>query len=244
MSMIRGGYNLYGRSIGILMLQTRFPRVPGDMGNATSFSFPVVHRVVEAATPDRVVTSGAPALLSPFIQAARDLERDGVLAITTNCGFLAMFQHELASAVTVPVFTSSLLLVPVLRASLSPSQQIGILTVEAKSLTERHFRGAGWSREALPVVVEGMDGRYFNQRLIGNALEFDAQQMENDLVDKACEMVDRNPGIGALLLECINMAPYAHAIQLAIKRPVWDIMILLNAVHESLHRRPYAGYLR
>src|SRR5213595_2501597 len=97
---VGGGFNQYGFTVGILMLQTRFPRIPGDMGNATSFPFPVVHQVVEAATPDRVVTSGEPALLGPFIQAARDLERDGVLAITTNCGFLAMFQRELASAVT------------------------------------------------------------------------------------------------------------------------------------------------
>ncbi len=244
MGTVRGGYNLYGRSIGILMLQTRFPRIPGDMGNATSFPFPVVHRVVETATPPRVVTAGDPSLLEPFIEAARELERVGVLAITTNCGFLAMFQPQLAAAVSVPVFTSSLLLVPMLRRMLPPSRQIGILTVEAGSLTERHFRGAGWSREEIPVVVEGLDGRYFNERLVGDREEFEVERMERDLVDAACSLVGRHPEIGALVLECINMAPYAHAMQRAVDRPVWDIMVLLNAVQESLHRQPYRGYLR
>lgn len=244
MGIVHGGYNVYGRSIGILMLQTRFPRIPGDLGNATTFPFPVVHRVVPRATPERVVTAGDAALLEPFIEAARELEREGVLAITTNCGFLAMFQRELAAAVQVPVFTSSLLLVPLLRRMLPPEQKIGILTVEADSLTERHFRGAGWSLEEIPVVIAGMDGRYFNERLIGDQPEFDVELMERDLVDAARAMVQREPSIGALVLECINMVPYAHAIQRAIERPVWDIMVLLNAVYESLHRRPYTGYLR
>jgi len=244
MTLAHGGYNLYGRSIGILMLQTRFPRIPGDLGNATSFPFPVVHRVVESATPARVVTGGDANLLQPFIRAARELEQEGVLALTTNCGFLAMFQSELAAAVRVPVFTSSLLLVPMLRRMLSPTREIGILTVEAASLTDRHFRGAGWSREEIPVIIEGMDGRYFNQRLIGDQADFEIEQMEADLVDVACGMVERHPELGALVLECINMVPYAHAIQQAIGRPVWDIMVLLNAVQDSLHRRPYPGYMR
>ena len=244
MSIVRGGYNLYGRSIGILMLQTRFPRIPGDLGNATTFPFPVVHRVVQAASPQRVVTEGDSALLEPFVEAARELEREGVRAITTNCGFLAMFQPQLAQAVSVPVFTSSLMLVPLLRRMLPPEQEIGILSVEADSLTERHFQGAGWSRDEIPVVLAGMDGRYFNQRLIGDQPDFDPSEMERDVVDAACTLIGRHPRIGALVLECINMAPYAHAVQAAIERPVWDIMVLLNAVYESLHRQPYRGYMR
>src|SRR5262249_14345309 len=105
MTIVRGGHNLYGRSIGILMLQTRFPRIPGDMGNATSLPFQVSYRVVEGASPERVVTAGDEELLTPFINAARELEREGALAIATNCGFLAMFQRQLAAAVNIPVFT-------------------------------------------------------------------------------------------------------------------------------------------
>src|SRR5213079_1132189 len=99
---VGGGFNQYGFTVGILMLDTRFPRIPGDMGNATTFPFPVrYHRV-----------RGAKGLLPAFVDGARQLEREGVGAVTTNCGFLVKFQRELAAAVTVPVFTSSLLLVP------------------------------------------------------------------------------------------------------------------------------------
>src|SRR5690242_5868536 len=108
MSPVEGGRPLYGFSVGILMLEAQFPRIPGDLGNATTFPYPVLYHVVRGASPQRVVLEGDSTLLEPFMEGARALERGGVRAITTNCGFLAMFQRELAAAVRVPVFTSSL----------------------------------------------------------------------------------------------------------------------------------------
>ena len=109
---MRGGQNIYGFTVGVLMLDTRFPRIPGDMGNASTFPFPVRYHRVDGAAPDLVVRRGAEGLLDAFVDAARYLEREGVGAITTNCGFLVKFQRQMAAAVRVPVFTSSLLLVP------------------------------------------------------------------------------------------------------------------------------------
>ena len=117
---VRGGFNQYGFTVGILMLDTRFPRIPGDMGNATTFPFPVRYHRVTGANPDLVVRRGAEGLLPNFIEGARALEREGVGAITTNCGFLIKYQRELAAAVSVPVFTSSLLLVPLVHRMLAP----------------------------------------------------------------------------------------------------------------------------
>src|SRR5918996_5952955 len=85
---VRGGFNQYGFTVGILMLDTRFPRIPGDMGNALSFEFPVRYQRVSGADPDLVVRRGAAGLLPAFIEGARAPEREGVGAITTNCGFL------------------------------------------------------------------------------------------------------------------------------------------------------------
>src|SRR5437762_6445737 len=115
---VGGGFNQYGFTVGILMLDTRFPRIPGDMGNATTFPFPVRYHRVQGANPDLVVRRGAEGLLPAFVDGARQLEREGVGAVTTNCGFLVKFQRELAAAVTVPVFTSSLLLVPLVHQML------------------------------------------------------------------------------------------------------------------------------
>jgi hypothetical protein len=114
----RGGFNQYGFTVGILMLDTRFPRIPGDMGNAVTFPLSVRYHRVPGAAPDLVVRRGAASLLPAFLDGARALEREGVGAITTNCGFLAKFQREMAAAVAVPVFTSSLLLVPLVHRML------------------------------------------------------------------------------------------------------------------------------
>src|SRR2546428_338523 len=116
----RGGFNQYGFTVGILMLDTRFPRIPGDMGNARTFPFPVRYQRVTGADPDLVVRRGAEGLLPAFVEGAQALEREGVGAITTNCGFLIKYQAQLARAVRVPVFTSSLLLVPLVHRMLPP----------------------------------------------------------------------------------------------------------------------------
>src|ERR687892_1657053 len=122
---VRGGFNQYGFTVGILMLDTRFPRIPGDMGNAATFPFPVRYQRVAGADPDLVVRRGAEGLLPSFVEGAQALAREGVGAITTNCGFLVKYQRELAAVVPVPVFTSSLLLVPLVHSMLPPGGPAG-----------------------------------------------------------------------------------------------------------------------
>src|SRR5437870_10176871 len=122
---VRGGFNQYGFTVGILILDTRFPRIPGDVGNAATFPFPVRYHRVSGADPDLVVRRGAEGLLPAFVQGARALEGEGVGAITTSCGFLAKYQQELAAAVRVPVFTSSLLMVPLVHRLLPAGRRVG-----------------------------------------------------------------------------------------------------------------------
>src|SRR5436190_14772187 len=165
------------------MLEARFPRIPGDLGNATTFPYPVLYHVVRGASPERVVLESDPTLLEPFVEGARELERGGVRAITTNCGFLAMFQRELAAAVSVPVFTSSLLLVPLVSRMLGPDRRVGILTVYGPALGERHWCGLGWSPETLPVAILGLESYpTFTGALIGNRVTFSTDEMEADML--------------------------------------------------------------
>src|ERR1700734_1476117 len=142
-SIATGGKAIYGAPLGILMLEARFPRIPGDMGNALTWPFPVLYRVVAGASPERVVLGGAAGLLDDFLAAAEELVRHGAEAITTNCGFLALFQREIAAHVRVPVATSSLLQVPWVQATLPPGKRVGVITVSAGSLTPRHLAAAG-----------------------------------------------------------------------------------------------------
>lgn len=242
MEKIKGGKNLYGHSIGILILETRFPRIPGDMGNAMTWDFPVLYRTVKAATPDRAVRKGAQGLLEPFLREARALEKAGVRAITTNCGFLALFQDKMAASVQVPVFTSSLMQVPLVSRMLKPSQKVGILTIDSTSLTRRHLKAVG--ADQVPHVVQGTEkGREFSRVILGDELEMDIRQAREDLVQAALEMKKRHPEVGAMVLECTNMPPFAAAIQRAVKLPVFDIYTLVLMVHHAVIRRDFQSPL-
>src|SRR3989442_2920598 len=153
---VRGGFNQYGFTVGILMLDTRFPRIPGDMGNAQTFPFPVRYQRVTGADPDLVVRRGAEGLLPAFVEGAQALEREGVGAITTNCGFLIKYQTQLARAVRVPGFTSSLLLLPLVHRMLPPGGRVGVMTVNAGTLTPDHLTSAGIGAE-LPLAAGGTE---------------------------------------------------------------------------------------
>jgi Asp/Glu/hydantoin racemase len=230
---VHGGTNLYGFSVGILMLDTRFPRIPGDMGNASTFDFPVRYHRVIGASPDRVVRQGQRQLLPAFVEGARFLEREGVQAITTNCGFLAKFQPELAAAVTVPVFTSSLMLVPLVQRMLPPGRAVGVLTVNASSLHAEHLAGAGIAPD-LPLVVAGLETeKEFSRVLLDDLLTLDVEIAREEHLTVARRMLAEHPEIGAIVLECTNMPPYRADIQAATGLPVFDITTLVRMVHEA-----------
>jgi Asp/Glu/hydantoin racemase len=231
---VRGGSNQYGFTVGILMLDTRFPRIPGDMGNASTFPFPVRYHRVAGAGPDLVVRRGAAGLLPAFVDGARQLEREGVGAITTNCGFLATFQRELAAAVRVPVFTSSLLLVPLVHRMLPPGRRVGIMTVDAGSLTAQHLVGAGIAPDT-PLAIAGMETeKEFTRVLLGDELELDVEAARAEHVRVARRLVADHPDLGAIVLECTNMPPYTADVQRATRLPVFDITSLVRMAHAAL----------
>ena len=231
---VRGGFNQFGFTVGILMLDTQFPRIPGDMGNATTFPFPVRYHRVTGASPDLVVRRGAEGLLPNFIEGARALEREGVGAITTNCGFLAKYQREMAAAVAVPVFTSSLLLVPLVYRMLAPGRRVGLMTVNAASLSPEHLAGAGIGPD-VPLAVAGMEGeKEFTRVMLGDELEMDVDLAREEHVRVARRLMAEHPDIGAIVLECTNMPPYAADIQRETGRPVFDITTLVRMAHDAL----------
>lgn len=237
---VRGGFNQYGFTVGILMLDTRFPRIHGDMGNATTFPFPVRYHRVTGADPDLVVRRGAEGLLPAFVEGAQALEREGVGAITTNCGFLIKYQAQLARAVRVPVFTSSLLLVPLVHRTLPPGQRIGIMTVNAGTLTPEHLTGAGIGAD-VPLAVVGMETeKEFTRALLDNELELDVDLAREEHVRVARRLVADHPDIGAIVLECTNMPPYSAALQQELGLPVYDIYTMISWFHGGLRPRVFA----
>jgi Asp/Glu/hydantoin racemase len=207
------------------MLETRFPRPPGDIGNPKTFAFPVRYRTVRGASPRRVVVERDRALLAPFIDAARALEADGVAAVTTSCGFLALFQREMAAALTVPVWTSSLLVVADVEAR--AGRRVGVVTADAASLTAEHFAAVGASAET-PIEGLAVDSR-FRRTLLEDRAELDLDEAEQATVAAARRLVARRPDVTEIVLECTNMPPYADAVRAATGRPVHDITTWVRA---------------
>jgi len=229
----KGGFNIYGQSIGILMLETLFPRILGDIGNALTFDFPVRYKIVKRASPEKVVVEGAKELLPLFIEGARELEAEGVGAITTSCGFLAIFQRDLADAVSVPIFTSSLLQVPLVSRMLKRDQKVGILTVFSEHLSREHLEAVGAGD--IPVVIMGTErGVEFTRVFVKNELYLDVDKARADVVGAAETLISDHPEVGAIVLECTNMPPYSKAIQEAVGLPVFDIVTLTKWVHRAL----------
>jgi Asp/Glu/hydantoin racemase len=237
-TIAKGGKALYGAPLGILMLKARFPRIPGDMGNATTWPFPVLYRIVEGATPESVVLKGAAGLLPNFLEAAAELVQHGAEAITTNCGFLSLFQRELAAHVKVPVATSSLLQVPWVQATLPPGKRVGVVTVSGSSLTPKHLEAAGVPPDT-PFIGTEKGQEFFRVLILGEKDDMDVAKAEQDILDAGQSLVAAHPDIGAIVLECTNMPPYAHALQAALGMPVYDIYSMISWFHAGIRPRRF-----
>jgi hypothetical protein len=226
---------LPGAFLGVVMLDTRFPRPPGDVGHPATFACPVRYRVVPGAAPAEVVTTAARlrsgGLVPAFVLAMQALEAEGAAALTTSCGFLVLLQRELQAAVDVPVVTSSLLLLPAL---LEREPQVGVLTVSSERLASEHLLAAGVPRARLgDVVVEGVDpGGEFAGAILGNRESMDFVRARADVVEAARSLGRRTPGLRSVVLECTNLPPYAGAIAEATG---WRLFDLRDALAARLH---------
>lgn len=232
-----GGKTVYGASVGILMLETRFPRIPGDIGNALTWPFPVQYKIVRGASPNLVVRHRAEGLLDPFLEAARDLVDLGVDGITTNCGFLSLFQNELAGAVNVPIATSSLMQIPLVERLLPPGKRAGILTISAQTLSEDHLAAAGVPLDTPVVGTES--GQEFSRAILEDEFELDLDLSRSDLLHAGEELVNNHDNIGAIVLECTNMVPYARLLQQRFNMPVYSIYSFVTWFQSGLTPRSF-----
>ncbi|EIG61324.1 aspartate/glutamate racemase family protein [Bradyrhizobium sp. WSM1253] len=249
--LLNGGHNLYGHRIGILMIEGRFPRPAGAIGNASSFPFPVMHHVVKGCSGNRTVRHLAALdpesdefrkAIAPWVNGARYLEDQGCQAITTSCGFAILFQKYLLEAVNIPVFSSSLMLVPFVASTLRKGRRVGVITADARSLSARHLLAAAIDPARIHVV--GMDDcPEFAATAWEDKTTLDFGRVSNEVVTVAKRLVHEAADTGALLLECSLLPPYAAAVQAEIGLPVFDFTHLVSLVHHACARTPFSGLL-
>lgn len=233
----RSGSTLHGIPVGILMLDTQFQRLPGDIGNALTWDFPVLYKVVTGATQDRVFTEGLDGLLAPFVDGCTELAALGVSGIITSCGYLAPLQSDISDRSPVPVVTSALMQIPMVQALIGTLRRVGVITIDAASLTDDHLPDRMTLND---VRVSGMpDDGIIRRDLRNNRQAVDAAAQEAELCRVGLALQSANPDLGAIVVECTNLAPHSKALSRATGLPVFDIVTLVNWFHASLRPRSW-----
>lgn len=229
----------YGHAIGVLTLDEVAPFIPGSVGNASTFGYPVLFRCVHGLKFDHVFARD-PACLPLLVAAARGLEAEGVKAITSNCGFMAHFQQAVANAVSVPVLLSSLMQLPLISASLGRERAIGIIAADQEGVTRELLTCVGLASDR-PIRVHGMkDKPAFRHFLVDMRGSVDEDRVRAEAVQAAVELATAGD-LGAILLECSELPPYAAAIQQATGLPTYDFITLIDYFHAVVSRSAYRG---
>ena len=229
----------YGRPIGIVTLDEFIPCPPGTPGNPTTFSHPVIYEVVKDADIGSLIGLNTPDSEAQFLAAGRALVEKGVTAVAGNCGLMIVHQAALAKALPVPVLMSSLLQLPLIAAMLGPRARVGVIASNSKSLKPEHILMATGGAE-IPVALAAMDGQPHFRAAMGSG-ELDIDKAEAEVVSVAQALVAANPDVGAILFECVDLPPYAHAVQEATGLPVYDITTLIGHAIAAVARRPFTG---
>jgi hypothetical protein len=238
----RPGCNSYGHALGLLVLDIDCPYVPGDVGNASTFSYPVLYGSAHGVDVQRILFEPDPNDQNAVIEAAKDLARRGVGGISSNCGFMIRYQAATAAALDIPVFLSSLLQLPMILASVGHGRSVGVIAAHSDPLTAELLSLAGVGPDD-PVAVAGMEDQpEFRRSMLDLDGGLDAAKMEEEIVTVAKGLQQRTPNMGAILLECAVLPPYAHAVQRATGLPVFDFVTMINYFHNANHRQAFQGY--
>lgn len=215
---------------GLIQLES----IVGNSTNVDSYPFPVRLCRIEGANMETVLENPNPKVLKRMIEKSRELVAEGIQAITTSCGFNIIFQRELSKAVDILVFTSSLLQVPFVRSLLSPEKEIAIITAKKKALKREHFEAAGIT-PSMKVIVFGMEEfPEWNKISLKPDEPIDLEIIRKEVIERAITAKESHPSIGAFILECTDLPPFAQTIRERTDLPVFDFMSMMDMIARAL----------
>jgi Asp/Glu/hydantoin racemase len=233
MTILRGGFPVYGIPVGIIMLECAFARPVGDIGNALTFPYPVQYEVLEGIASEDLIRHETQPAVTALVAAGKRLERKGVKGILTSCGLLIKYQRLLAEALSVPVATSSLLLIPFLDALLPPNQKIGVITADSQILSPEVVTQAGSIRGDRIIIKGAQNCDAFNKAIMAASppYELDTDRLKAETISLCRELLREEPDTGAIILECTNLAPYRSELTKTFSIPVFDIIQVAHLIH-------------
>ncbi|SME89224.1 hypothetical protein SAMN06265365_101190 [Tistlia consotensis] len=247
----RRGHCCYGMGLGVILLDEVYPGFPGDLRNASAYPFPIQYEIAEGVDIHGLVREADKSpCLEPVIRAARKLERLGCRAIAAECGYFAWFQREIAEAVDIPVFLSSLLQVPLAQRLIGPRRLVGVLVAEGDRLEQRHLESVGVTLGTNYVVAGAKDGgqcpefdSLWTRDLRPDLPTADYETAEADLLRVAEAFAARHPAMGALVLECTGFQPFGRSIQRALDLPVFSWSTLMDYAYSVVAHRDFYGHV-
>ena len=236
------GQASYGQAIGILLLDASNPFIPGEVANATTYDFPVRFQKVKGFSVERALGKD-PTIFKSLLAAARELESQGVRAITGDCGFMGLHQRELAGQLTVPVFLSSLLQIPFILSIMAPDAKLGIITADSRNLDNILLEAMGIPVSDRLKMIGLQDETYFKKGILDEVGVLDTEKLEKEVVKAAKQLLAENVTVKALLLECSCLPPYGAAIQKAVGLPVFDYITMISFVFSAVVKQRFEGYM-
>jgi len=231
-----------GEAIGVLLLDTSVPFIPGDVANATTYTFPVRFQKIPGFTVTSALAKD-PAVYDQLLLAAKSLERQGVRAITGDCGYMGIHQQALARALDIPVFLSSLIQLPFIKTIIGPEAKVGVIVADSESLNDDLLRAVGVSDTSNLVIMGLQDQPNFYRFALEESGVLDTEAVEAEAVAVAKQMKADNEDIKALLMECSLLPPYGAAIQAAVNLPVFDYITMINFVFSAVVKKEYRGFM-
>jgi hypothetical protein len=247
----RKNHTCYGMGLGIIVLDDAYPGFPGDVRNASAFPYPIQYEIAQGVDNYTLVWEADKSpCLPPIQRAAKNLERMGCRAIAAECGYFAYFQKDIAGHVDIPVFMSSLLQVPFIQQVIGPEKSVGIVCAQKRFLSETHLRNVGIDLSSNFIVAGAQDeygcpefDNLWDPEKRPEIPEIYYAKAEEDMIRVCTEVCATHPSIGALMLECTGMQPFARAVQRAVDLPVFSWGTLLDYAYSVVVHRDYYGHV-
>ena len=229
---------LAGFAIGIIAVELIYPKLPGNVANASTYPFPVLYKTVSFEIEE--LFAGSESIKKQVVDAALYLEKQGVRAIIGACGYFAHFQQDVREAVDIPVFLSSLCQLQFIKASISQKKKVAVFAASGDNIDGALLRKVGTDSDRIKVIdVGGMES--FAPIRYGKTI-LDNRKLTEDICALAGSLVKEDPSIGAILLECSDLPPYAKAIQSVTGLAVFDFNTMIDMVYHSVVQKSYYGF--